>query len=255
MSTPKEKEKEKSKLKSWISASLASRRGSYSRSEQEVHERPRTPRPADTSIHNRTNAEGSASASRAGGTDSVSQPASSAPVRPTAHSQEITQPPHISQAPGHGHPLGSNGASQQRQPSGSGNAYRPRPPSSNGGTRAGVHAGRGAKSSWDEAVLRLQNSYPDKFEVLLSASKEGPLKEEDFRNALEVSSGEQNESKRLPLGLERIWQALQPFQQIGLLAARADPHMIAPYAVASLFAVIRVLNSKHEEGVVKMHPC
>jgi len=259
MSTPrveeKEREKEKSKLKSWISAPFASKRGSHVRSEQEMHQRPRPSRPVDTSIHSQTNAESSAAASRGTQTDFVSHSASSAPVRPTTHSQGSTQPPHINQTPGPRLPLGSNGAREQSQPPGSGNASRPTHPLNSGGIRTGVHAGREAKSSWEEAVLRLQNMHPAKFDVLLSASKEGPLREEDFRNVLEVSSDGQNESKRLPLALERIWQALQPFQQIGALAARVDPHMIAPYALASLFAVIRVLHSNHEKGGVKIRAC
>jgi hypothetical protein len=259
MSTPKErekeKEKEKSKFKSWVSAPFAPRRGSRSHSEQEVHQQPRPSRPVDTSVQNHRNAEGSAAASSGGRTDSVSHAPSSAPTRPTAHNQGSTQPPHINQTPEPRQALECNGAPQQRQQPGSGIASRPNHPPNIGGIRAGVHAGREAKTSWGEAVLRLQNSHPDKYQVLLSASKEGPLKEEDFRNVLGVSSDGQNETIRLPIALERIWQALQPIQQISALAARADPHMIAPYAVASLFAVIRVLQSSHEEDGVESRAC
>jgi hypothetical protein len=166
------------------------------------------------------------------------------------------QPPGSYEVPRQRQPPGSKEALRPRQPSpGSDNVSGPRQPSNNNGTRAGAHAIREAKSCWEAATLSLQVSHPAKFEILQSASKAGPLKEEEFRNVLEVSSGKQNESKRLPLGMERIWQALQPFQQIGLLAARADPHMIAPYAVASLFVLIRVLHSNHGEDCLHIRVC
>lgn len=119
----------------------------------------------------------------------------------------------------------------------------------------GIDAVSKAGSCWEVATLRLQNAHRDKFEVLLSESRKGPLKEEEFRKALGSASDKQNESKKFTLHLERLWQALQPFQQLGMIAARADPSMVAPYAVASLLLLIQVLRSNQGNDGVYIGIC
>lgn len=119
---------------------------------------------------------------------------------------------------------------------------------------------------WEMAIIRLQTEHPDEFEILRSASKEISqvtsqktylkisLEKKDFLRCLGSAADKQNENKKLRLCVERLWLALQPFKQLALIAARADPHMIAPYAVGGLFLLIQVLPTI-KEGHVRQDSC
>jgi hypothetical protein len=116
---------------------------------------------------------------------------------------------------------------------------RSKNPSNVDRNNAELNAISAATPCWEAATIRLKHARRNEFKVLSSASKQRSLKKEEFLKFL-GTSGKQEESKKLHLHLERLWQALQPFQHIATTAARADPHMIAPYAVGSLFLLIRV---------------
>ncbi len=88
-----------------------------------------------------------------------------------------------------------------------------------------------------------EKGHPKKLEILLSASEKKSLEKEEILECLELTSKDQVESSKPQIYVERVWQALEPFQQIAAIAARADPHRIAPYVVASSFLLIQVLRS------------
>lgn len=159
-------------------------------------------------------------------------PRSEEPPRGIAPSRS-KEPPRSKEALGFKEGPASKGAPKTKK------SPKSNKPSNAKKNNAEINATSAAIPCWEAATLRLEHARPDKFEVLSSASKKRSLKKEEFLKCL-GTSGKQEECKKLHLHLERLWQALQPFQHIATTAARADPHMIAPYAVGSLFLLIQV---------------
>ncbi|ERF72750.1 hypothetical protein EPUS_04803 [Endocarpon pusillum Z07020] len=106
---------------------------------------------------------------------------------------------------------------------------------------------------WKKAILLLRKEHPKEFEVLLSASEEKSLKEEEVFDCLGLTSKEQVKSGKAHIYVERLWQALEPFQQLGMIASRVDPHGIAPFAVASLFLLVKLARGlEYRELVIEI---
>lgn len=96
-------------------------------------------------------------------------------------------------------------------------------------------------SCLEKAIMRLREIHPDEFEILWSTSGKKPLEKHSFLNYFKSAAVKHNKNEKLRLRLERLYLALQPCKQITLIAARADPLMVAPYAMGGLFLLLQVL--------------
>ena len=153
-------------------------------------------------------------------------------------------------------PSGFNEVNGANMPLRSKDAAGPKNPPNVGRTNPGPHNAIGAGPCWKEAILLLKKEHSKEFEVLLSASKKESLSREKILKSLQLTSGEHVKSRKPHIYVERLWQALQPFQQLGMIAARGDPHGVAPYAVATLSLIIQVFRSRRGKAISsEIHVC
>lgn len=110
-------------------------------------------------------------------------------------------------------------------------------------TNPGTNYDSKAGPCWTEATLLLKKEHPNEFKVLFSSTEEKSLTEVEVLGRLGSTSKEQVKSQKTHIYVERVWQALEPFNQLGMTAARANPSGIARYAVASLFLLVKVFRS------------
>ncbi|KAF7512647.1 hypothetical protein GJ744_000908 [Endocarpon pusillum] len=131
------------------------------------------------------------------------------------------------------------------------NAPGHRNPYNVGRTNPGPNIASEAGPCWKNAIQLLEEKHPNEYNVLLSASQKESLK--GFLEHLGSTSGELSKGSKSRIYFERLWRALQPFQRLAMVAARADPHQVAPYAVASLFLLIEVSRGlEHRELIIEI---